>query len=75
MSGLFDRKRPTCPNCGRAKLEVVDIPDTWTDYENCVYTEFTYGVCPQCDHGFQYEQKYSLEPTGYENLEECNEDE
>lgn len=75
MSGLFDRRRPTCPNCGRAKLETVDVLDTWTDYENCVYTEFTHGVCPQCEKSFQYTQLYSLEPTGYEDLEECDEDE
>lgn len=72
---LSDRRTPTCPHCGMAKLEKDDIIDTWADYENCSCTELTIGVCPNCDRHFQYKQIYTLEPTGYDDIDYCDEDE
>lgn len=72
---LCDRRTPTCPHCGMAKLETEDIIDTWADYENCSYSELIIGVCPNCDRHFQYRQIYTFEPIDYYDLDYCDEDE
>ena len=72
---LYDRRTPTCSNCGMAKLETEDIIDTFADIVENIYTEFTVGVCPNCGRQFSYTQIYSLEPTGYEDLIDITEDE
>lgn len=72
---LMDRRTPTCPHCGMAKLETEDIIDTCTDYENNQFVEYSIGTCPNCNHTFSYNQYYTLEPTGYEDLVDVTEDE
>lgn len=72
---LYDRRTPTCPHCGMAKLETEDIIDTCTDYENNQFIEYSIGTCPNCSHTCSYTQYYTLEPTGYEDLIDVTEDE
>lgn len=72
---LCDKRTPTCPHCGMAKLETEDVIDTCTDYENNRFTEYTIGVCPNCERTFSYTQIYTLEPTGYDDLIDATEDE
>jgi hypothetical protein len=72
---LNDKRTPTCPHCGMAKLETEDIIDTYTNYEGHIFVEYTIGVCPNCERHFQYNQIYTLEPTGYEDIDYCDEDE
>ena len=74
---LSDRRRPTCPNCGMAKLETEDIIDTGEGgtAEHPTLVELTIGNCPNCNHTFEYEQIYTHDPTGYEMLTDCAEDE
>lgn len=72
---LCDKRTPTCPHCGMAKLETEDIIDTCTNYEENTFVEFSIGVCPNCTHTFSYNQIYTLEPTGYEDLLDVTEDE
>ena len=72
---LSDRRTPTCPHCGMAKLETEDIIDTFTNYEENTFVEYSIGVCPNCERTFSYNQMYTLEPTGYECVEDITEDE
>ena len=72
---LSDRRTPTCYHCGMAKLEIEDIIDTSSNYEECKYTEFVVGVCPNCNHTFSYSQEYTLEPIGYDDVVDITEDE
>lgn len=75
ITRLSDKRIPTCPHCGMAKLEIEDILHSWADYDQYSYTEVIVGVCPNCDRHFQYHQNYTFEPTGYDNLDYCDEDE
>lgn len=74
---LSDKRTPTCPNCGMAKLETEDIIDTYEGgtAEQPTLIELSIGICPNCDHTFEYKQIYTHEPTGYEILTDCTEDE
>lgn len=72
---LSDHRTPTCPHCGMAKLEIEDIIDTYTNNADNTFTEYSIGVCPNCEHIFSYNQIYTLEPTHYEDLEDVTEDE
>lgn len=72
---LLDKRFPTCPHCEKAKLEIEDVIDTSVDWDDGIYTEFTVGVCPNCERRFSYNQFYTLEPTGYEDLIDITEDE
>lgn len=74
---LSDKRTPTCPHCGMAKLEAEDIIDTFEGgtAEHPTLIELTIGVCPNCNHTFEYKQIYTYEPTGYEILTDCTEDE
>lgn len=73
ITRLSDRRTPTCPHCGMAKLKTEDIIDTYAE-EN-IFVEYSIGVCPNCEHTFSYNQLYTLEPTGYEDLLDVTEDE
>lgn len=75
ITRLSDKRTPTCPHCGMAKLETEDIIDTCTNYEDNQFTEYSIGVCPNCGHTFSYTQIYTLEPTGYDDLIDVTEDE
>lgn len=72
---LSDKRTPTCPHCGMAKLETEDIIDTYTNYEDNIFVEYSIGACPNCERTFSYNQIYTLEPTGYEDLLDVTEDE
>ena len=72
---LLGKRTPTCPHCGKAKLETEDVIDTFTDCIEEIYTEFTVGVCPNCERRFSYTQFYTLEPTSYDDLIDITEDE
>ena len=74
---LSDKRIPTCPHCGMAKLELEDIIDTFESgsAENPTLKELTIGVCPNCNHAFQYTQIYTHNPIGYEGVEDITEDE
>lgn len=72
---LFDRNRPRCPYCECVKLDIEDVIDTTSDYEDCEYWEITIGICPRCGKVFQYKQVYTLEPKRYEDFEELEDDE
>lgn len=74
---LCDKRTPTCPHCGMAKLEADDIIDTYEGgtAEQPLWVELTIGICPNCDHSFEYKQFYTHDPTGYELLEDLTEDE
>lgn len=74
---LSDRRTPTCPHCGMAKLETEDIIDTYEGgtAECPTLIELTIGVCPNCEHVFEYKQIYTHQPFGYEILSDCTEDE
>lgn len=75
---LSDKRTPTCPHCGMAKLETSDIVDTWdrTDENGLERTiEHTIGVCPNCNHTFDYLQIFTHEPVGYECVDDITEDE
>ena len=72
---LSDKRTPTCPHCGMAKLETEDIIDTYTNYEENTFVEYSIGICPNCEHTFSYNQIYTLEPTGYKDLLDVTEDE
>lgn len=72
---LFDRNRPCCPYCECVKLDIEDVIDTASDYEDCEYSEITIGICPRCGKTFQYKQVYTLEPKRYEDFEELEDDE
>ena len=74
---LFDKRTPTCPHCGMAKLKTADVIDTWTegDETDPKLVELTIGVCPNCEHTFEYKQIYTHQPFGYEILEDVTENE
>ena len=75
---LSDKRTPTCPHCGMAKLETEDIIDTWerTDKDGVTrIVEQTIGVCPNCNHAFDYLQIFTHYPIEYESLEDITEDE
>lgn len=72
---LFDKRRPRCPYCECVKLDIEDVIDTTSDYEDCEYSEITIGICPRCGKVFQYKQVYILEPKRYEDFEELEDDE
>ncbi len=72
---LFDRNRPCCSYCECVKLDIEDVIDTTSDYEDCEYSEITIGICPRCGKVFQYKQVYTLEPKRYEDFEEMEDDE
>ena len=73
---LSDRRTPTCPNCGMAKLEAEDT--IWTEEggtDECpTLIELVIGVCPNCDYTFDYKQFYTHEPIGYEIVSDYTED-
>lgn len=74
---LSDKRTPTCPHCGMAKLETDDIIDTWerTDKDGVVrMVEQTIGVCPNCNHTFDYLQIFTHDPIAYELVEDITED-
>lgn len=75
MMKLNDKRTPTCPNCGMAKLEVGDVIDVWTSVDEGRYTEFCYGFCPNCNAAYEFNQHFTIEPKDYEILEWVNEDE
>ena len=74
---LSDKRTPTCPYCGMAKLEAEDT--IWTEEggteEHPQLIELVIGVCPNCNHTFDYKQWYTHEPICYEILNDCTEDE
>lgn len=75
---LCDKHTPTCPHCGMAKLETEDIIDTWerTDKDGSTrLVEQTIGVCPNCNHAFDYLQIFTHDPIGCEYVEDITEDE
>lgn len=75
---LSDKRTPTCPHCGMAKLETEDIIDTWERTEQDGATrmvEQTIGVCPNCNRRFDYLQIFTHDPIEYECLEDVTEDE
>lgn len=74
---LFDRRTPTCPHCRMAKLEADDIIDIYEGgtAEQPRFVELTIGICPNCNHSFEYKQFYTHDPVGYEFLEDVTEDE
>ena len=75
---LSDKRTPTCPHCGMAKLEKDDIIDHWVEggeNNTDVYVELVVGSCPNCGRFFEYKQKYTHDPIGYDNLNYCDEDE
>ena len=60
-----------------AKLETDDIIDTWerTDKDGVVrMVEQTIGVCPNCNHTFDYLQIFTHDPIAYELVEDITED-
>lgn len=75
---LSDKRTPTCPHCGMAKLERDDIIDHWiegSENNTDIYVELVIGVCPNCGRGFEYKQKYTFDPIEYDDLTYCDEDE
>ena len=66
--------RPRCHICNEP-LEVEDVIDTSVSYYDETYTELTIGVCPKCNHTYQYTQIYSLRPIDYDDLEDITENE
>ena len=75
---LCDKRTPTCPHCGMAKLETEDIIDSWERTEKDGATrlvEQTIGVCPNCNHTFNYLQVFTHDPIEYECVEDVTEDE
>lgn len=77
LNCLSDKRTPTCPNCGMAKLELEDVIDTFESgsADNPTLKELTIGVCPNCNHTFEYTQIYTHQPIGYEGVEDITEDE
>ena len=69
---LSDKRTPTCPHCGMAKLEVNDVIASWDEGNRMV--EHTIGVCPNCEHEFDYHQYFSHDPIGYGDIEEITEE-
>ena len=59
-----------------AKLEAEDIYDTWERLEEDGTKKFvmqTLGVCPNCNHDFDYLQIFTHDPIGYESIEDVTE--
>lgn len=75
---LNDKRTPTCPCCGKEKLEIDDVTDHWvtTDDDGTeIFVELCVGYCPNCDRTYQWEQKYSHDPIGYTRLQDEDGDE
>lgn len=75
---LSDKRTPTCPHCGMAKLETDEVIDTWERPGKDGATrvvEQTIGVCPNCNHTFDYLQIFTHDPIEYECVEDITEDE
>lgn len=75
---LSDHRRPTCPHCGMAKLETTDIIDSWestSENNEPIMVEQTIGSCPNCNHVFDYLQRFSHAPIGFDTIEDITEDE
>jgi hypothetical protein len=75
---LNDKRTPTCPHCGMAKLETEDVVDCWERINNDGTTslvEQTMGSCPNCDHTFDYLQIFTHDPIEYECLEDVTAEE
>lgn len=75
---LSDKRTPTCPHCGMAKLEIDDVIDHWVEggeNNTDVYVELVIGVCLNCGRSFEYKQKYTHDPIGYDDIDYCDADE
>ena len=65
---LNDKRTPTCPYCGMAKLEIEDIIHSWdetTDTGRDITVEQHIGFCPNCNHRFFYEYDAPIAGTGH----------
>ena len=75
---LSNHRTPTCPHCSMAKLETEDIihsSDETTDTGKEITIEQHIGFCPNCEHRFDYIQRYTHDPIGYDSIEDITEDE
>ena len=78
LKNLSDHRTPTCPHCGMEKLEIEDIINSWdetTDTGRQITVEQHIGFCPNCNHRFDYIQRYTHDPIEYDSIEDLTEDE